>query len=177
MPTPALEQLAQRYLPDVVIEYSTRRRKSISARWAGAGVIHIQAPTTLPVDTLERHIKDTIRKLRGSATDNDLSLDELATHLNKKYLRNQASWTSISWVTTMNNRWGSCSVNTRTIRISHRLRTVPLYVLSSVVLHELIHTFVPNHSAEFWAWMNRYEDFHRAEGYLQAYETWGPYRL
>lgn len=177
MPSVDHEQLAQRFLPDVVIEFSTRRRKSVAARWAGAGVIHVSAPASLPVAAVERHVEQTVRKLRDSALDRGISLDELAQFLNKKYLGGRASWASISWVSTMNNRWGSCSVQSRTIRISHRLKTVPVYVLSSVVLHELVHTFVPNHSAEFWSWMNRYEDFHRAEGYLQAYETWGPSRL
>lgn len=46
-------------------------------------------------------------------------------------------------------RWGSCSAHGR-ISLSWRLMLAPPEVLEAVVLHELAHIRVPNHSAEFY---------------------------
>ncbi|MDU7286499.1 MAG: M48 family metallopeptidase [Corynebacterium kroppenstedtii] len=67
----------------------------------------------------------------------------------------------------------SCSTDTGRIRISHYLKDVPDYVLDQVIVHELVHTFIPNHSAEFYAWAHRVDYWERADGYLEAYQRWG----
>lgn len=46
-------------------------------------------------------------------------------------------------------RWGSCS-STGTLSFSWRLLMTPPTVLDYVVIHELVHLDVPNHSAAFW---------------------------
>jgi predicted metal-dependent hydrolase len=48
------------------------------------------------------------------------------------------------------SRWGSCS-GRGTLSFSWRLVMAPPEVLDYVVLHELSHMLVPNHSARFWA--------------------------
>jgi hypothetical protein len=47
-------------------------------------------------------------------------------------------------------RWGSCGVND-TLNLSWRLVMAPLRVIDSVVVHELVHTEIRNHSKGFWA--------------------------
>ncbi|MEN6571333.1 MAG: SprT family zinc-dependent metalloprotease, partial [Anaerolineaceae bacterium] len=53
-------------------------------------------------------------------------------------------------------RWGSCS-SRGTLSFNWRLVMAPPEVLNYVVVHELAHLKVPNHSREFWALVARYD--------------------
>ncbi len=48
------------------------------------------------------------------------------------------------------SRWGSCSGG-RTVSLNFRLFMAPGEVMDYVVLHELVHLTVPNHSRAFWS--------------------------
>jgi predicted metal-dependent hydrolase len=52
-------------------------------------------------------------------------------------------------------RWGSCS-SSGTLSFSWRLVLAPLEVLDYVVVHELCHLRVPNHSQSFWKLVERW---------------------
>ena len=52
-------------------------------------------------------------------------------------------------VNSAKTRWGSCSVN-GTINFSWRLVMAPLEVIDYVVIHELVHLRIKNHSQKFW---------------------------
>jgi predicted metal-dependent hydrolase len=52
-------------------------------------------------------------------------------------------------VTSAKTRWGSCSPN-GTLNFTWRLVLAPLDVIDYVVLHELAHLRVKNHSPKFW---------------------------
>jgi len=54
-------------------------------------------------------------------------------------------------------RWGSCSTSC-SINFSLYLVTVPSHLIDYVILHELCHTKHHDHSAAFWAEMNRVTD-------------------
>ena len=98
------------------------------------------------------------------AGDDDLRRRALA--LSRRYLGGRARPSSVRWVTNQNGRWGSCTPADRTIRLSHRLRDLPDWVVDYVLVHELAHLLVPDHSAEFWAHVGAYPMAERARGYL-----------
>ena len=63
-----------------------------------------------------------------------------------------SGWT----VRDMKSRWGSCNTKTRHINLSLMLATRSDEELDYVILHELVHTVVPNHGADFYAMMDRF---------------------
>jgi predicted metal-dependent hydrolase len=68
----------------------------------------------------------------------------------------------------MLHRWGSCTPDAGTIRISDRLARFPDWVIDYVIVHELAHLAVADHSTEFWQLVHRYPKAERATGYLIA---------
>ena len=70
-----------------------------------------------------------------------LRINELANQFNLKFHK-------IS-VRNTKSRWGSCSYNNN-ISLSLHLMRIPDKLIDYVILHELTHTIVKNHSSVFW---------------------------
>ena len=105
------------------------------------------------------------RKVRHS---NEEALWRRAEGLNQKYFGGELEF-SIRWVTNQNFRWGSCTPVDRSIRLSHKLQGLPDYVLDYVIVHELAHLLVNDHSPRFWALVQRYPHTDKATGFLDGY--------
>lgn len=56
----------------------------------------------------------------------------------------------------MHTKWGTCNYRAHRIWLSLALAEQPMECVEYVVVHELVHLLVPNHSAEFWALMTQY---------------------
>jgi predicted metal-dependent hydrolase len=69
---------------------------------------------------------------------------------NRVFIRNQRT------------RWGSCSVQNN-ISLNIRLVLLPEQLMDYVILHELTHTRVKNHSAVFWRELDKYVGNGKAE--------------
>ena len=154
---------------------SARRSKTVQARVVG-GVAEIRIPAHFSARQEREVVTEMLAKLEAKTTTRMLDDDTLtarAHHLNDEVLDGRARIGSVRWVSNQNTRWGSCTVATGDIRISDRLRDVPAYVLDAVLVHELTHTFIPNHSKEFYAWADRVPKAERARGYLEAYQRHG----
>lgn len=74
----------------------------------------------------------------------------------------------IQWSDNMHSRWGSCTPANQSIRISSRIARFPDWVVDYVIVHELAHLVVSDHSDAFWALVHRFPRSERAIGYLIA---------
>src|SRR5699024_7219205 len=133
-------------------------------------------PARMSAAEEEKAVADILARLRRkqmSTATSDEDLQARAEELNARLLDGRATIGSIRWVSNQKTRWGSCTPSTGAIRITDRLRQVPDYVLDAVILHELVHTFIPGHGPEFWEWADRAPQAERAKGYLEAYQRFG----
>ncbi|MEJ4092529.1 M48 family metallopeptidase [Corynebacterium accolens] len=160
--------------PEVKVIRSARRRKSVQARMV-AGVLEVRIPAWMSAREENEAVQDMLARLekKTGGAKTDAVLLQRAKQLNAQYLEGRAWIGSIRWVSNQNTRWGSCTTSTADIRLSNRLQQVPDYVLDSVIIHELTHTFIPRHGREFWQWADRAPHAERAKGYLEAYQRWG----
>ncbi|MGN1062487.1 MAG: M48 family metallopeptidase [Candidatus Scatosoma sp.] len=79
-----------------------------------------------------------------------------------------ATYASVS-VNGAKTRWGSCSYNNK-LHFSYRLIYAEEEVARYVIVHELAHTFEQNHSARFWAIVEKYEPQYKAKrAYLKEH--------
>ena len=155
---------------DIKIIRSKKRKKTISAREVG-GQFVVQAPATMSEAELQPVIDKLLR--RWQRRQAKLDLDDKALHrraqeLNRQYFQGKLKWNSIKWVTNQEQRFGSCTPANGTIRMSHRLATMPAFVRDYVLVHELAHLLEANHGPKFWKLVNRYPKTERARGYLMA---------
>lgn len=67
-----------------------------------------------------------------------------------------------SWQTKyMTTRWGTCNTNTKKIWFNLQLAKKPVECIEYIILHELAHLKVKNHSAEFVAILDAYMPYWR----------------
>ena len=157
--------------PEVEVRRSARRRKTVSAYRDGERII-VLLPARMS-RTEERHWIEVMTKRLAERDQrhprSDADLLARAVSLSERHLRGRAVPGSVRWVTNQSSRWGSCTVEDRTIRLSARLRSMPAYVIDYVLLHELAHLIVPDHGPRFWALLETYPRTERARGFLDGW--------
>lgn len=162
-------------LPEIEIVRSTRRRRSATA-FTRDGRIVVQLPAGLPSSEEERLIGGLVGRVSGraraAACADETELMARAHALADRYLDGVRP-TAVRWSSRMQRRYGSCTADTGEIRISDRVARYPVYVQDYVLVHELAHLVVPDHSAAFRALVDRYPDAPRARGFLEGLEFAG----
>ncbi len=156
--------------PTVVVRTSSRRRKTAAAFWENDKIVVVM-PTHVPEADRPALVEGLVTRVlakRPKATTSDDALAARAAELADRYVDGVRP-ASIRWVTNQGTRWGSCSTHTREIRISHRLRIVPGWVLDATIVHELAHLLYADHSTAFRAVADRYPRQHDAHIFLKGY--------
>ncbi len=156
--------------PDVDVRVSKRRKKTAGAHWEGDRIV-IVVPTHLKGAARDEMVESLARRMmrhRPLLHTSDDELAERARSLAGRYLEGVEP-ASIRWATNQNKRWGSCTIQTREIRISHRLKVVPSWVLDAVIVHELAHLVEYHHNARFRQLENRYPRRREADHFLEGY--------
>ena len=152
-------------LPPVRVIRSPKRNKTVSARLS-EGVLVVRVPAWTTKDEEQALVSKVLVRFEEKWRCGHLPLAARARELAARYDLPEPN--SIRWSSRQRLRWGSCSTSTGDIRISSRLAEAPPWVLDHVIIHELAHLVVAEHSPEFQALVNRNPYAERAEGYLLA---------
>ena len=153
---------------EVVVTRSDRRKKSSEAILVGRE-LRVRIPghmTSSEEAEVVIYFSEKFEKKYGASR---IDLVDRANKLDRRYGLETPE--SIRWVSNQNQRWGSCTPDDRTIRLSEALVPFPDWVIDYVIVHELAHLSVPAHNDDFWALVNQYPKTERARGYLIAMAT------
>ena len=149
----------------VLLEKSTRA-KHINISIKPAGKIRAAVPLGVSFKTAEIFVYSRIEWIRKhlsktSKTRNKLKevnmeyariqlqqrIEQLSKQYNFKYNK--------LFIKNQKTRWGSCSQKNN-INLNAKLLNLPKELIDYVILHELVHTKVKNHSNEFWKTLDTY---------------------
>jgi predicted metal-dependent hydrolase len=166
-PTPAVA------IPEPVIEVrrSKRRRRTVSAYREGERTI-VLIPARMSRAEEAEWVEVMLKQLDAQdrrSKPSDQALLVRAQRLSRRYLNGRAIPRSVRWVSNQRSRWGSCTVDDGSIRLSDRLQAMPEWVVDYVLLHELAHLLQPSHGPEFWELLGGYDELERAKGFLDGW--------
>jgi predicted metal-dependent hydrolase len=157
-------------VPRVDVVRSRRRKRTVSARRDGDRIV-VLVPAGLARAEEQRLVDDMVARLMRRETRtlvSDVELKDRSVMLSERFLGGRAQPKSVRWVTNQNTRWGSCTPADGTIRLSHKLREMPSWVVDYVLVHELAHLLVPGHGPRFWQLVEAYPRTERARGFLEG---------
>lgn len=155
---------------EIEVRRSARRRRTVTARRDGDKTV-VMMPAGLTAAEEQEWIATVLERLERRERrrhPSDAALFDRARELSVRYLGGRAAPRSVRWVSNQHSRWGSCTPDDGTIRLSDQLRGMPAWVVDYVLLHELTHLIEPGHGPAFWKLVNRYAKTERARGYLEG---------
>lgn len=158
-------------MSEIEVRRSPRRRRTVSAYWQGSTIV-VAIPARYTKAQEAQAVSEMVARLRHQVERRKLTDTELmdrARALSDRYLAGEAQPSSIAWSTRMQSQWGSCTMEDRSIRLSSRLKLMPEYVQEYVLLHELAHLLVAEHSPAFWGLVDQHPQAERAKGYLEGW--------
>jgi predicted metal-dependent hydrolase len=163
---PGLEREFER----IEVRRSDRRKKTITAEIVGDALVIIVPQRMSRAEEQEWVIRMAQRmseRRRRDRLNAEGELARRAAELADRFLDGVRP-KDIGWVTNQRSRWGSCSPSDGIIRISVGVADYPPWVRDYVIVHELAHLVVADHSDAFWELVNRYPMTERARGFLIA---------
>jgi len=111
-------------------------------------------------DWIERQLlrmKMIEKEITGTSSqtkiDRDKAVHYLSSRLDELARQHGFSYNRVTF-RSQRTRWGSCSVKNN-ISLNIRLFTLPLELIDYVLLHELVHLEIKNHSSSFWHELQR----------------------
>ena len=161
---------AEREFERIEVRRSARRRKTISAEIVGEALV-VSVPARMSRADERRWVERMAARMaerrRRDRLNDDGALERRAAELSDLYLGGVRP-ARISWSTASRTRWGWCCSEDGEVRVSLVLADYPAWVRDYVIVHELAHLLVPDHSDAFWALVGRYPLAERARGFLIA---------
>ncbi len=151
--------------PPVQVTRSKRSRKTVSARYRD-GVMHLTIPAWMSRAEEQKWIATMQQRFARANRKTDAELMDRARQLGRQYGLPKPA--GVVWTRELSSRWGSCTIDTASIRINGKLSSAPSWVVDYVLVHELAHLIHADHSAAFWDVVNRYPKTERAIGFLMG---------
>jgi predicted metal-dependent hydrolase len=155
----------QKYIEDkelgriIVRKYNSAHSYKISLKH---GEVFISMPLLgqrhIALELLEKHREELLAKQKTYAEEYKPEADERQLRKQAKAylpgrlqaLAHQYGFTyAMHRISSGRSRWGSCSTK-KNINLSLFLMALPKHLIDYVILHELCHTQIMNHSPEFW---------------------------
>ena len=158
-PTPAADPYPVRVLR------SRRRKRSVSARLV-EGVLELTVPSWLSDGEANEFVDRMQARFARKRTHASSDLMKRAKGLAKRY--DLPGPSSVRWVANQNARWGSCSIDDGSVRLSDRMIDMPDWVVDAVLVHELAHLVHADHGAAFKTLEARYERQVEASAFLDG---------
>jgi predicted metal-dependent hydrolase len=91
-------------------------------------------------------------------------LDRLA-HINDSH---QFKYQKV-FIRDQRTKWGNCSKD-KNLSFNWKLIKAPMFVIDYIIIHELLHTRIMNHTQKFWTELRQlYPDYHEAILWLDKY--------
>ena len=112
-------------------------------------------------DWIQKHLV-RMKQYEGNAETTSAALDDIDRAKAKrrltrrlKYLAGKHGFTyNRVFIRNQKTRWGSCS-NKNNISLNMKIALLSEELMDYVILHELTHTRIKNHSNDFWGMMNK----------------------
>ena len=163
----------------IIVTY--RRTRRLSMRIVKNGDVHVSVPIGIPKREVEAFIeksRDWMASARQKTTElqrqrtafySQMQLDTPAkrrdavkrlqafvTPLLQQHAAEMGVQPTAICFRSSTTRWGSCNYLTGRISFSLYLLLLPNWCIEHIVVHELAHLLVPNHSPAFYEVMDRY---------------------
>lgn len=154
----------------IEVRRSGRRKKTISAEIVGDALI-VSIPARMSRaderEWVSRMAERMSERRRRDRLNDEGALARRAAELGDRYLGGVRP-AEIAWSATSRTRWGWCAPEGGAVTVSLAVADYPGWVRDYVIVHELAHLLVPDHSRSFWRLVNRYPLAERARGFLIA---------
>ncbi len=144
---------------------SARRKRTVGAEMRGS-VLRVTVPSWMSRADEALWVDKMSASFRRKRSVERIDLTERANTLARRHHLPRPR--DIRWADDMTTRWGSCTYDNASVRISTRLAPFPDWVIDYVIVHELCHLEVRGHGDDFWALAYRFPKAERAIGYLIA---------
>ena len=131
------------------LKISQHNGQTISVRVVN-GIISVKYPAAKNVHSFE--VQKAIRKGIASALRKEAK-DYLPKRLDELSQKYNLTFNKV-FIKNMKSRWGSCSYKNN-INLNMQLMQLPDYIIDYVILHELAHTIVRNHSKKYWSYLDK----------------------
>jgi hypothetical protein len=150
---------------EIELVRGTRRRKHVEAVLVGDR-LRVSFPRWMSIAEAEQTAHELAERMRRRVDPTSIDVAARARRLAHQYGLPRPR--SVRWVNNMRQRWGSCTPEDASIRVSARLAAYPAWVLDYVIVHEIAHLVVANHGPDHDELVDRYPYAERARGFLIA---------
>lgn len=166
--------MAEKYQPNIIIRQ--QNRKSLSMRVTPSGDVLVSIPHWVKPShrDVQKFIEQGLKKL-----ENHIPMEKPQPAHDAETIRAMVfTWAETIGVEInrvqfreMTRKWGSCS-GKGTITLNTALFYVPHHLVEYVVVHELVHLMVFDHSPAFWSKLGEYlPDYAERESELNGYRV------